>query len=503
MPEGMYRWCEYKLYFHKIYQISRVIIYLLRIYCKTKHKNMTNTKTIAIVGGGASGTAAAIYFLQQFKSATRIVLIEKNKETLYRGAAYSSKLEYEPLNVPAGKMSLFNNQPDDFYNWILKNKTTEGEITRDSFVSRRWFGDYTEETLKKAVAGKQEGVTFEVLNAYVTDMHKNSDAGYTLDLDSEEKLHADVVILATGNEAPADVISAEAKETLGTFYIANPWQPEVLAAVGADDEVLIVGTGLTMIDYVVSLKKRNHRGKITAVSLNGLLPKQHKPTAAYAITRKVADENIHRVFEKLKAEFAEAAAGNTGWRSVLDALRTDTTALWKGLSEESKKIFMTEYRPLWEIHRHRMPKASADELAESIDAGNLEIVAGRITATGKQAGKFTVYYETPVGEKKTLTPNFIINCTGPLGDYAKSGNVLFKNLLAKKWITKDTHNLGIVTGSEGELVRPDGEILENVFAIGPLRKASEWETTAMREVRTQAQQLAEKIIATTNAEVLA
>ncbi len=39
--------------------------------------------------------------------------------------------------------------------------------------------------------------------------------------------------------------------------------------------VLIVGTGLSMADVVVSLAKHGHEGKVTAISRRGIIPKSH------------------------------------------------------------------------------------------------------------------------------------------------------------------------------------------------------------------------------------
>ena len=55
---------------------------------------------------------------------------------------------------------------------------------------------------------------------------------------------------------------------------------------------------------------------------------------------------------------------------------------------------------------------------------------------------------------------------------------------------QDGLKLGIRTGARGEIIKNNGVVLHNAFAIGPLRKAMEWETTAIREIRTQAENVA-------------
>src|ERR1043165_2452361 len=182
-------------------------------------------KNIAIIGAGASGTITAIQLLRKLNVKTRVYLIEKNEASLYRGAAYSSKLVYEPLNVPAGRMSIFNHLPDDFYNWIKQNKQDEGaaEVTRDSFVSRRWFGDYLTERIGQA---KEQArfASLEVVTATVNEIeYCNKADAYELQLSGNRAIHADYLIFATGNETPADPINISDVGQLNGAYVGNPW----------------------------------------------------------------------------------------------------------------------------------------------------------------------------------------------------------------------------------------------------------------------------------------
>jgi len=49
----------------------------------------------------------------------------------------------------------------------------------------------------------------------------------------------------------------------------------VLEQIDAGDPVLLIGTGLTMVDIALELRHRGHRGVIHAVSGHGLLPRTH------------------------------------------------------------------------------------------------------------------------------------------------------------------------------------------------------------------------------------
>ncbi len=458
---------------------------------------MSTILHIAIIGAGASGTITAINLLKKLQQPASIFLIEKRNEALYRGAAYSSQLDYEPLNVYAGRMSLYNDNHDDFYNWILANKKSSGEITQESFVSRRWYGEYLEANLKAAADKRQKEVSFAIIPTATINITKAAEGNYLLQQEDEKIIEADFVILATGNEKPADVISKEAILVLGENYISNPWNENPMENISIDESVLLIGTGLTMVDHVVSFKKRNHSAKVFALSRNGLLPRPHKHSPVYKIEKEITSENIEQLNANIVEEIEKAKSQNLDWRSVIEALRPVTTKIWQALSDESKNIFLNKYRIYWDIHRHRMPPASHNEINEMVSQNKFEILKGTITEVIKTESAFQIYYKDAT-ILNSVTVNRIINCTGPSGDYEKCDNPLFKNLLAKGWIKKDKHNIGIATGAAGELIQANGNVLENAFAVGPLRKAMEWESTAIREIRTQAEQVADKVVSLVN-----
>ncbi len=464
---------------------------------------MNKDISIAIIGGGASGTLTALNLLRTLKLPAHIQLIEKRSAATYRGNAYSSQLEYEPLNVQAGRMSAYSYLPNDFFDWLKINKqaTSETEITKDSFVSRRWYGDYLTEQIANHVKLSQ-GIRFETIIDEAQHINFDAELGsYQIGLKSGKLLEANYLIFATGNEAPVDVFNQGEIAKLNGHYVNNPWAINPLDRIKNEEDILVVGTGLTMVDHVVSLQKRGHKGKIFCFSRNGYLPLPHVDVPQhYVIPFNKEQKQLAGIFSELRNQVTQATQQNIPWQNTMDAIRGNIAGMWKLLGIDAKRFFLKRLRTFWEIHRHRMPLASAKAIRELMGTGQLQIFSG--TSKGIEVHGHNVIFKFVAkgqSQEQAVTVQRVINCTGPAGDYFKGGNTLIKNLLAKGWMKQDELKLGIETGERGEIIKGNGEVLENAFAIGPLRKAKEWETTAIREIRVQAEETANYIAASVEA----
>lgn len=449
--------------------------------------------TIVIIGGGASGTITAIRLLEKLQVPTEVILIERNEKLLHRGHAYSNTFSYEPLNVPSGKMSMYNDQPDHFYNWLLAHKPEESaaiNLTKASFVSRRWFGDYVEWNLQNAIDNKPATTIYSELIDEVKDID-TALGHYKIKLASGKELNCATVILATGNDAPKSLLSDDDIAVVNNKYANYPWQGPDKYSFNAEDDILIVGSGLTMIDNTVSLKQKGHKGKIYILSRHGSLPLPHAETVHLDVP-EINSSSALNIYNSIKHEVKKASASAISWQSVMDSLRTITTPVWKQLSITEKKQFFKYLRPYWEIHRHRMPRESEARINAMKQDGSAVFIKGSIAKVEATNNNITVTYRDKQQEGK-ITVRYIINCTGPNSDYENIPGHLFNTLAKKALVTFDELKLGIVTAENGSPVNSKGQKVNNVFSVGPVRKASEWETTAIREIRIQAEELANTI----------
>src|SRR4051812_27677912 len=175
---------------------------------------MKSRTSVAIVGGGFSGTVLAA---QLARRGIASVLVDGSGRA-GKGVAYSTTEPAHLLNVRAEAMSAWSGEPAHF----AERFQSEGGNAR-GFAQRRLFGRYLSEILNEAVAsGHTQVVEASALRA------KRDGGRWQLELDDKSRVEADALALAIGNQAP---------ESLGAFanaghrYIANPWGATARAAV--------------------------------------------------------------------------------------------------------------------------------------------------------------------------------------------------------------------------------------------------------------------------------
>src|SRR5580700_3883152 len=105
------------------------------------------TTVVAVIGGGASGTLAAVYLLREAAAARvplRIAMIDRNGRHGL-GQAYATSNAAHLLNSRADRMSAVAGDAGHLVRWAAARG-----ITRDGFLPRQAFGRYLSELLADA-----------------------------------------------------------------------------------------------------------------------------------------------------------------------------------------------------------------------------------------------------------------------------------------------------------------------------------------------------------------
>ena len=437
---------------------------------------------VAVIGAGASGVLTAVQLLRR---GTRVTLIEREG---FGGAAYSTRSPQHLLNVRAANMSGLDGEPDSFLDWLAAHGH---EADPQGFVPRHLFRSYLAALLRNA-AGAADGA-FERLTTSVTDLGVR-DSGVTL-VAGHETLRADRVVLALGNPPPAS-LGAFADVSFHPGLQRDPWRPGAVASIASDAPVLIVGTGLTAIDVLLDLRASGHHAPVTMVSRNGALPRPHCeapcPVVELALPpRPRLAEVVSAVSVALQAARAQGRCDH----GVIDGLRPVTAELWQGFSTADKDTFLREYRPWWETRRHRIPPQVHEVVTAMRADGSVAVRHGTLGRLREHGSGLRATLVSG-GRPEVVDVGAVVNCTGPASVLDRRDGTLIQGLLRRGLVRIDPWGLGIETTGDGAVIDRRGRASGCVYTIGPLRRGSLYESTAIPEIRGQAASLANHLTAT-------
>lgn len=447
-------------------------------------------RRITIIGGGASGTLLAANLLRTSGERRLEINIVERNAAVGRGVAYSTPDEIHLLNVPAARMTAFADEPDHFLDWLEENGYQFGPT---AFVPRKIFGAYLNDVIRKAEESKHDLVKLNIFEDDAVDVAVEDGKAQVM-LASGEYLYSESVVLAFGNFLPPQPSVADLSFTSSPSYFRSPWSDNVFGSIADTDDVLIIGTGLSMVDVVLKLAHSSHTGKILALSTRGLLPAVHKLGDTYP---SFADElrpmsRITDIMRSVRRHIRLAAEQNTDWRAVIDSLRPVTQEVWQALPLSEKRYFMQHLSRYWNVARHRMPAEAAAVLDKLRDAGRLEILKGRLQAIDAD-DPFSIKYVSG-GEQHLIRADTIINCIGSESNFRKLDSKLVASLYDRGYIRSDGLNFGIDALPNGSVVGQNGENSSVIFTLGTALKGTLWETTAIPEIRAQAKKLAEFLL---------
>ncbi|MFS3129147.1 FAD/NAD(P)-binding protein [Nocardioides sp. Bht2] len=433
-----------------------------------------------VIGAGAAGTLTAIHLITHLSSRFHVELIDPSPDT-GRGPAYSTDDDRHLLNVPASGMSAFPLDPDHFFRYVRAHHDREAQP--QDFVPRRVYGDYLNHLLTTATEFPGSA---RLVRRHATVVDLTSDGGLgTVHLDSGEQVHARAVVLATSARpaahwAPESLLDSDR-------LIADPWSRPLRDALPDDGDILLVGTGLTMVDVALAADRPGRR--LHTVSRHALVPARHVlPTTPPVppppgITRISDLEHLRRVVE----EHVARTVRETGdWRAAIDGLRPVTQQLWRGLSDDDRVDFLRHDARLWEIHRHRMPPITARRLDRLRDSGRWREYQGEVVAAEELPDGVRVR----LSNGASLEVAAVVNCTGPLSSLA--ADPLLASLARTGVVRPGPAGMGIDTADLGRVV---GTLTQaTLFAVGSLRRGNLYESTAMPEIRVQAYNVARAVV---------
>ena len=456
-------------------------------------------KTIAIIGGGFSGSMTAVNLSRLSDQSLRVVIVN-TKRPLGRGTAYGTRRSEHLLNVAARNMSALPDLPSHFVDWLHSRSEftdTPDEELREMFAPRRIYGDYLRSLLASCldpIDGRCR-VRTEAIDDEAVDVELNGNGCATVILKNGSPFEADQIVLATGNQAPGQ-FSSPSPLRHDPRYRADPWDEWLRQRPPPGGTIVLLGTGLTMVDIVLTLDEIGWSGKIIAVSRHGMLPKSHFRGIAYRdfLPEEAETPGLEALRELVKEHCNRLRQMSQNSAIAVDKLRPHTQRLWQSLSTEEKKDFLTNDAALWNVTRHRIAASIHHRIADALDAGRLQVVAGTIDQLVPAEQTIDVVLHDRNGSEFTESGDLVINCTGPQLRFSETGLPLFDNLLRKGLVASDELDMGIKVDDHFAVIDGSGAVSPVLFAIGPLLRGSLWETTAVPELRGQAMRVAETLL---------
>jgi uncharacterized NAD(P)/FAD-binding protein YdhS len=446
---------------------------------------------IAIIGGGAGGVLTAIHALQQADAGVRIVLIEPAAR-LAQGVAYATTHAEHLLNVPARRMSAFDDRPDDFTDFLVAGAGDESrrDALAVSYAQRRHYGDYLRDRLQRARDSTR--AHFAVLQDRVVGLDA-AENGLHLALASGDTLAAAGAVLAVGNTSRP--LPARGASSLPPSTCLEAWDFDAIKDIPADAEICIAGSGLSMVDTVLSLSANGHRGRIHVLSRHALLPLPHTAHASADFDAEaLLAMPLRARMRCLRVAAHRAMADGLPWQAVMESARPLVQSLWCTLSHDDQRRFLRHAVRYWDVHRHRIAAQVHAELERLQASGQLRLHRGRLDTVAREGGRIRLDAVMRDRRSLQLDVDRVVNATGVEMRAQLMRNPLLSDVLGKGLARPGPHGIGIDTTRRGDLVDANGEVVPGVVAVGSLRIGRLWESIAVPELRGQAESAARLLL---------
>jgi len=444
---------------------------------------------IAVIGGGAAGAAAFGELLAQFDGGTVHWIVGQHAPG--RGVAYGTRDDQHLLNVRASAMGVFQEHAEDFIQHAARQL---GQVKGTDFLPRRIFGDFIQAQVGARIdAARRAGRSFRIHPQSAREVVSRGERGYAVRVGADRWLEVGQVVLAVGALAQRPLRTVSTTALAGGAYELDPWQLDRHPQ--APRRVMVIGTGLTAVDTLLSVAIKWPHAELVAVSRHGLLPFTHAtlPLAPYAgqeaLNRALlASGRAGRMFRLVRE--AMGGAGDAEWRSIIDGMRPINAALWQRLSHARRRQFLRHARWVWEAARHRMAPATGEAIHQLQEEGRLQVLAARVLDVDGTAPLQVTLRERATQLVSTLEADLVIQATGLDTAVAYGAHDLLSQLLRDGLAVADPLQLGVLARPDGQLTDGEGRPQPGLYAIGSLLRGNLWECTAMPEIRVAAHRLA-------------
>lgn len=450
--------------------------------------NTSTPESIVIVGGGASATLLIAQLSIQLNADAShpvVIYVIDDNHANNGGTAYQVANPSFLLNVTANQMGAYHDKPDDFYQWIkaypqlwrcLHTDFSFIEYQPNDFVPRMIYGAYLVWIFDEAInLAQSKNISIHKISAQVTHV-KAIDDKLLVSTHNHSSLIADTLVFATGNRIQKH------QDLTSPHIFSSPYcQTFLQQDWSAVKNIIIVGSGLSMIDAVQHLEQQNYSGSIQVFSRHGLLPLPHSTEQNSRESPPFSLKNLNnarQIVQKLRKQIAINNKQGINWQKTINSFRAQVATLWLSLttSEQEK---LKRFLPWWNIARHRIPVHIHEKVCALKKAGRLIITKGDV----KKAHADGEYFLLNLNHKTLLIKSEkLVICSGYNGSYDNLIDIC-GDLVQPVERLKKHFNCNQLKVSKDY----------SIYALGPTLKDIIFETTAIHEIRQQSNIIASGI----------
>jgi uncharacterized NAD(P)/FAD-binding protein YdhS len=435
---------------------------------------------IVVVGGGFAGTMVAIDLIRAGNQG-KITIIDRYGN-FGRGIAYQTAGKELLLNVPAARMSPLPQEPDALVKWISSNRDRLDAIKSfgpESFIPRSVYGDFIQDLFRQTLQQNPLATVEEVI-APVEDVER-CDTDWVVS-GPFGKRRCKVLILALGNPpsaAPRELSALPAER------IIYPWKGFRMQELSLGDNVICMGTGLTAVDVAITLFEGGFKGSIDLFSRHGLMPLSHdqNPLQPAKEPLNLTSSGLRSLFREVRAQCQIATAKGEPWQPIFDTLRPKIQSLWQSLHQNEQQRFLRHLSTYWDIHRHRLAPELGEKIKTLKEQGRIRITSGTLTdAALIDSGVRCTLRKRGSTHSVELHGSHLFLCTGPSRGVTGWQTPWISTLINSEFLEADNLGIGFRPTAKGARL--------GLAVLGTALRGFLWESTAVREISEQAQQVA-------------
>lgn len=450
-------------------------------------------RNIVIIGGGFAGAVTALRLIETVRGPLNLVVIEPSKQ-LGRGIAYATPEPDHVVNGIAGAFTLRPTEPDHFVQWLARRadagswvRLEDADLAHSS-PPRGLYGAYVGEELDRAVREAGARLNFTHLRARAVGVGE----GAVLTAEGRA-ISAEAVILATGlhrRRLPVDPALAASGR-----YVDDIFAPDAFAAARQASRVLLLGSGLAMLDTLISLEKQGFRGSYTVVSRRGLLVEPRREVQPWPAEPGTLPRTAAEVLRWVQRHRRASRVAGADWQGLSALYRDVVPAVWSGLADNERARLLARLLPFWNLSQHRAAPSSFAVLERLRAEGRLVHLAGTVTELHVAASRVAATLRRR-GEQvaRSIHADMVVSALGYEFDWNRIDDPLVRNLVASGSVTPHPVGLGLRADPRTlALVDADGRKSHHLFAVGHPLRGEIWESNSIREQLVQASRLAAHI----------